>query len=193
MPAVASQRRTLYHSKLREFGPVVAEFSSKPRPSKFPGKPEYCHVIINGQELEYQCETPEIAAHLQDVPLRTPVRIEALGSKDAAVLDVRPAVDPSDLCQNFAGSSPETSRRRDDVPATTAAASQQNRVAPAPVAPQQATCSRDYWEALGVAVALVEQFKKRHGREPSEAERTIATTLYIEGNRSGKPLTKVAR
>ena len=85
MPAVASHRRTLYHSKLREFGPVVAEFSSKPRPSKFPGKPEYCHVVINGQELEYQCETPEIATQLQDVPLRTPVRIEALGSKDAAV------------------------------------------------------------------------------------------------------------
>ena len=158
---------------------MVAEFSSKPRPSKFPGNPEYCHVVINGQELEYRCETPEIAAQLQDVPLRTPVRIEALGAKDAAVLDVRPAVDPS-----------EVSRRQDNVPATTAAASQQNRVAPAPVAAPAPTCSRGYWEALDVAVELVAAFQKKHGREPSEAERAIAATLYIEFNRSGKPLTR---
>jgi hypothetical protein len=44
-----------------------------------------------------------------------------------------------------------------------------------------------------VAVALVEQFKAKHGREPSEAERAIAATLYIEFNRSGKPLTRGAQ
>ena len=162
MPAVASQRRTLYHSKLREIselGPIVAEFSSKPRPSKFRGRPDFCHVIIDGQELEYQVENEAISEQLEDVPLRTPVRIQALGTKEAASLVVEVT----------------------NAPAT----------AKAP--PQQATCSRGYWEALDVAVALVEQFKKRHRREPSEAERTIAATLYIEFNRSGKPLTKSAR
>ena len=179
MPAVASQRRTLFHSALRQMGPVVAELTAKPRPSKFPGKPPFAFFVIDGVEREYQVENEAIAQALQEVPLRTPVRIEALGSKDAAVLDVRPAVDPS-----------ETYRRRDVVPATTAAASQQNRVAPAPVPAEAPTCSRGYWEALDVAVELVAAFQKKHGREPSEAERAIAATLYIEFNRSGKPLTR---
>ena len=174
MPAVSSQRRTLYHSKLRELGPIVAEFASKPRPSKFPGKPEYCHVVIDGQELEYQCESPAIAEQLQEVPLRTPVRIQALGSKDAAYLEVVPV-----------GSS--------EVRTTAAATSQQNRVAPAPVPAPAPTCSRGYWEALDVAVELVAAFQKRHGREPSDAERAIAATLYIEFNRSGKPLARGAK
>ncbi len=114
------------------------------------------------------------------MPLNTPLRITALGSKEAAHLEVE---------QSEKSSAPNSS----EAPATDARATQQNRVqapAPAPAAP---TCSRGYWDALDVAVELVARFKAKHGREPSEAERAIAATLYIEFNRSGKPLSRGAQ
>ncbi len=181
MPAVAHIKKTVWHSQLREMGPVTVQFTHKPRPSKFPGKPEYCRFVLDGIEHDYQCETPAISEQLQAVPLGQPLRIHALGSKEAAHLEVERAANLPP-----AGSSTE-------APTTVARATQQNRVqapAPAPVAP---TCSRGYWDALDVAVELVARFKAKHGREPSEAERAIATTLFIELNRSGKPLTRGAQ
>jgi hypothetical protein len=51
--------------------------------------------------------------------------------------------------------------------------------------------ARSYFDALEVAHTMVEAFKARHGREPTECERTIACSLWIEHNRSAgrKPLT----
>jgi hypothetical protein len=166
-------------------GPTAAVLTHKPRASKFTGKPDYCRFIIDGAEQDYQCETPAIAEQLQAVPLNTPLRIHALGSKEAAHLEVE--LSEGDL-KKYAPANKST-----EAPTTIARAAAQNRVqtpAPAPAAP---TCSRGYWAALSVAVELVEQFKARHGREPSEAERAIAATLYIEFNRSGKPLTRGAQ
>jgi hypothetical protein len=157
-------------------GEVSAVLTARPRPSKYPGKPEYCDLTIGGESWQYNTETPAIADQLRDVPLNTPLRITALGSKDAAHLEVEQAGPAST-----------------EAPATVARTTSQNRVqAPAPT-PAAPTCSRGYWDALDVAVALVEQFKAKHGREPSEAERAIAATLFIELNRSGKPLTRGAQ
>jgi hypothetical protein len=160
-------------------GPTAAVLTHKPRASKFSGRPDYCRFIIDGAEFDYQCETPAIAEQLTDTPLNVPLRITAAGAKDAAHLEIE---------QAEAGPTGPTF-----YPATTSRTAAQNRVqepAPAPAAP---TCSRGYWDALDVAVALVEQFKAKHGREPSEAERAIAATLYIEFNKSGKPLTRGAQ
>ncbi len=82
MPVATAQPRTLYHSRLRGLGPVAAVLTHKPRPSKFPGKPEYCRFVLDGIEHDYQCETPAIAEQLQAVPLGQPLRIHALGSKE---------------------------------------------------------------------------------------------------------------
>jgi hypothetical protein len=176
MPETTARTCTLYHSALRALGEVSAVLTHKPRASKFSGRPDYCRFIIDGAEFDYQCETPAIAEQLQAVPLNTPLRITALGSKEAAHLEVEQAGPAST-----------------EAPTTTARSAAQNRVqAPAPT-PAAPTCSRGYWDALDVAFALVEQFKAKHGREPSEAERAIAATLYIEFNKSGKPLTRGAQ
>jgi hypothetical protein len=162
-------------------GEVSAVLTARPRPSRYPGKPEYCDLTIGGESWQYNCESPAIAEQLQAVPLNTPLRIHALGSKDAAHLEVEQAANLPP-----AGSSTE-------APTTHARTAAQNRVqVPAPT-PAPPTCSRGYWDALDVAVALVERFKAKHGREPSEAERAIAATLYIEFNRSGKPLSRGAQ
>ncbi len=140
MPVSTAQTRTLYHSKLRELGRVVAVLTHRPRESKFAGRPPYARFVIDGAEFDYQCETPAIAEQLQAVPLNTPLRITAAGAKDAAHLEVE---------QAEAGPTGPTF-----YPATTSRTAAQNRVqapAPAPAAP---TCSRGYWDALDVAVAL---------------------------------------
>jgi hypothetical protein len=43
--------------------------------------------------------------------------------------------------------------------------------------------SDQYMQALDVAVVVVAEFEKQHGREPTEVERTIATSLFIELNK----------
>jgi hypothetical protein len=158
---------------------VVAVLTHRPRESKFAGRPPYARFVIDGAEFDYQCETPAIAEQLADTPLNVPLRIHALGSKEAAHLDVE---------QAEAGPTGPTF-----YPATTSRTAAQNRVQAPAQAPAAPTCSRGYWDALDVAVALVEQFKAKHGREPSEAERAIAATLFIELNRSGKPLSRSAQ
>jgi hypothetical protein len=168
-------------------GPTAAVLTHKPRASKFAGRPEYCRFIIDGAEQDYQCESPAIAEQLQAVPLNTPLRITALGSKEGAHLEVEKGREPTLSAEIV---SPSRQSTAVDTIARTAAQNRVQAPAPAPAAP---TCSRGYWDALDVAVALVAQFKARHGREPSEAERAIAATLYIEFNRSGKPLTRGAQ
>ncbi len=180
MPVSTARTRTLYHSALRAMGEVSAVLTARPRPSRYPGKPEYCDLTIGGESWQYNCESPAIAEQLQAVPLNTPLRIHALGSKEAAHLEVEQGENRSPA-------------NGSEAPTTVSRLTSQNRVqAPAPT-PAAPTCSRGYWDALDVAVALVEQFKAKHGREPSEAERAIAATLFIELNRSGKPLTRGAQ
>jgi hypothetical protein len=166
-------------------GEVSAVLTARPRPSKYPGKPEYCDLTIGGESWQYNTETPAIADQLRDVPLNVPLRITAAGSKEAAHLEVE--LSEGDL-KKYAPAHKST-----EAPTTHARTAAQNRVQAPAQAPAAPTCSRGYWDALDVAVALVEQFKARHGREPSEAERAIAATLYIEFNRSGKPLSRGAQ
>jgi hypothetical protein len=181
MPVATAQTRTLYHSRLRDLGRVVAVLTHRPRESKFAGRPPYARFVIDGQEFDYQCETPAIAEQLADTPLNVPLRIHALGSKEGAHLELE---------QAEAGPTGPTF-----YPATTSRTAAQNRVqAPAP-APAVPTLSGSYFDCLEVAVVMVEAFRKRHGREPSEAERAIACSLWIEQNRSNgsKPLTRGAQ
>jgi hypothetical protein len=60
------------------------------------------------------------------------------------------------------------------------------RAAPAAAAAAAGAPSlaRSYFEALEVAAMVVGTFKERHGREPTECERSIASALWIEHNRS---------
>ncbi len=50
MPETTARTRTLYHSALRSMGKVSAVLTHKPRASKYPGRPQYARVIIDGQD-----------------------------------------------------------------------------------------------------------------------------------------------
>ena len=152
---------TVYHSTLRERtaeNPVRLMLTSLPRPSKFKDKPDYVTFEVEGDSTSYtyQCETPAIRDQLDALPVREWLDVRAFGAKDAAVLEVEPV-----------NGSPVKAAEK----------------AP-PAAPESPSLSRAYWDALDAAVAIVDAFKKHHNREPSEAERAIACTLWIEQNRS---------
>jgi hypothetical protein len=167
---------TVYHSTLRERtaeNPVRLMLTSLPRASRYPGKPEYVtfEVVGDSTSYTYQCETPAIREQLDSLPVREWLDVRAFGAKDAAVLEVEPVSTSVDA--------PARSPMGEMSPiGNTPAGVTHGSHEAAP------SLSRAYWDALDAAVAIVEAFRKRHGREPSEAERCIATGLWIEQNRS---------
>lgn len=50
--------KTLYHSALRQLGPVRVTVKSDVLKSKFKGKPDYCVLEIAGEEWNYSLENP---------------------------------------------------------------------------------------------------------------------------------------
>jgi hypothetical protein len=168
---VSGAKRALYHSELRErteAGPVEVQLLSHPRESKYKGKPPYCRMIFAGEQFEraYEVENDAVRATLEALPINTPLRIVATGSRDEAQIEVHGAP---------ASAAPA---RREPPPA--------ERAAPAAAAAAESpSLARSYFEALEVAASMVETFKERHGREPTECERSIASALWIEHNRSG--------
>ena len=155
-------KRSLYHSNLREkteASPLRVCFTSPPRDSKYPNKPAYVTLEIEGDGIDYTyaVENEAIRAQLTKVDFGPWYEVRALGAKDSAFLEIT-----------------EADSAKSDEPA----GAQRQDAAEGP------SLSRGYWEALDAAVLLVEAFRKRHGREPSEAERAIACTLWIEQNRS---------
>jgi hypothetical protein len=50
--------KTLYHSALVKLGPVMVTVKSDVSKSKFAGKPDYCYLVINGEEFGYSFDSP---------------------------------------------------------------------------------------------------------------------------------------
>ena len=152
---------SIYHSELRARsadGPVRLMFTGLPRESKYPNKPPFCTFQLADDSTSYTLtlESDAVRETVERCELRQFYDVRAFGAKDAAVLEVEPV-----------NGSPVKAAEK----APTAA-------------PESPSLSRAYWGALDAAVAIVEAFKKRRNREPSDAERAIACTLWIEQNRS---------
>jgi hypothetical protein len=54
--------KNLYHSALVKLGPVEVTVKSDILHSKFPGKPDYVVLEIDGEDFNYSFDTPECAA-----------------------------------------------------------------------------------------------------------------------------------
>jgi hypothetical protein len=170
---IATARKTLYHSELRtrsEHGPVRIQVLEEPRESKYAGREPYCLVKVEGEDAGryYAIENPEIFAQLQSLPRNQWLSVTALGSREAAVLEVADHEPPA--------TAPVVNRIAKDI--------QETAKAHAP-----ASIAGSYWQCLRMAKSMVGAFEKEFGHEPSEAERAIATTLFIEQCRSGRPLS----
>ena len=53
-----AKARTLYHSSLVKLGPVMVTVKSDVSKSKFQGKPDFCYLVINGEEFGYSFDSP---------------------------------------------------------------------------------------------------------------------------------------
>ena len=49
--------KNLFHSGLAKMGPVMVTVKTEPTASKFPGKPAYCYLQINGEEFGYSFDS----------------------------------------------------------------------------------------------------------------------------------------
>ena len=169
-----AKRSNLYHSALREMtqdGPVRLQVLEEVRESKWAGKPCYCLIKLENEEAGryLQVENDEVRATLDSAPRGSWLSVVALGSRETAVLEV---------VSEEAAAAPVANRIARDI---------RQVVKDEDNAP--GSISGEYWRTLRMAQAMVAAFKKEFGAEPSEAERAIATTLFIERCRSGRPLS----
>jgi hypothetical protein len=161
-------KRRVYWSQLREKSPLTVVLLDQPRDSKFPERLPYVRFRVDGESTEHELQIESEAARWtleKYVAVGVPTTVAATGTGEHAEVSL-PGTAPA-------------------VPA--------QKAAPAALgAPADDSLARSYFAALEAAAELVATFKARHGREPSEAERTIACSLWIEQNKSGgrRPLRR---
>jgi hypothetical protein len=174
--APAFPKASVYHSQLVGRGPLCIRLTAGVIPSKFKDKPAFAPFQVRGDTAEYRLtvENDTIRERLASLPLNTWVEVQAAGSRDAATLEVL----------RMAPQRTPTARRM-DAGAAGPGESPAGAAAPAP-----SSLENEYWTALEAAVRIVGDFQRQFGREPSEAERAIACTLWIQANRErdGRPL-----
>lgn len=79
--------KSLYHSAAVQLGQVECLVKSGPTKSRHSGKPDYCSLIIKGEEKYYNVENPSCAAALKHLVGKT-VILEFLGGRDDASISV---------------------------------------------------------------------------------------------------------
>ena len=165
-------KKTVYHSALVPVSPLRVMLIGEVRPSKFAGKPPWIAFKVEGDEQEYQytVENAACEAVLKQAPRNVWVTLNAAGSRDAAVLELVDLYERRDNGGGSGVSQHASGSTQGSAPGDSLAA--------------------EMFHALSVAADVVEQFRKRHGREPSETERAIAASLFIERNRSQRPYTR---
>lgn len=87
-------KKTLYHSELSKLGIINARINSEPTESKFPDKPKWVVIEINGEERYYNCENDECELALTGLK-DTWVELEAHGSREDAAIRIDRIEKPS--------------------------------------------------------------------------------------------------
>lgn len=185
MPATkAFEKTSIYHSTLVQAGGLTVKLGAV-RPSKFKKGTFTIAVRVTGEEAPYwyQIENDYIKDLLEGLE-RDPngdtawLQIRALGSREDADIMIEDAaghiVTPS--------MPPTTQGPPDDLweggePTMPATQRVQEASFSDPLAAKYLGCL----EAARLAVA---EYYKRHGAEPTEAIRNVATTIYIQNGRS---------
>jgi hypothetical protein len=167
-------KRRVYWSQLREASPVTIVLLDQPRDSKFADRLPYVRFRVEGEDAEHELQIEsEAARHTLEKRVRVdqPTTVAAAGKGEHAVLEVI-----SDAPKTDTRVTPRAQRQQRSAEI---AASQ-------PSTPDAGgSLARSYFDALEVAVQVVAAFKERHKREPTECERAVACSLWIEQNRGG--------
>ena len=177
----AFDRKAVYHAQLRASSPVSVSLVSAVAQSRYPGRLDYCRFLVEdcAGVYELQVENEQVAEALRTMEVGTGKYyvVAAAGRAESATLQI---VGPSDeVTRPYPAASPPSLQRQ----------------APAPEPQPEPSIARSFAEALLAAEKLVAAFRERYGREPTEAERAIASTLFIARDRSNgrRALTSAAR
>ena len=171
MPATASKRKPLYHSDLRE-NPVRLTVLTAPTASRYPGRLPYVRVRLaeDGTERLLELENEAVSQVIAKLKGRT-ATVVASGSRESAVLQVL----DEDATIAYPASHPLAPAARVVPEAATAVTA-------------EPSLARRYFAALEVATAVLDEYERRHGAPPSENQRCLATTLFLESLRGGTSL-----
>lgn len=97
-------KKSLFHSELARMGIITARVNSDPQPSKFPDKPKWVVIEIEGEERYYNCENEECELALTGHKNEW-VELEARGSREEATIRIEVVEKPvksADVKQNIA-------------------------------------------------------------------------------------------
>lgn len=86
--------KTMYHSELAKLGIINARINSEPTESKYPGKPKWVAMEINGDERYYNCENDECELALTGFKDNW-VELEAYGSREEAAIRLEVTENPA--------------------------------------------------------------------------------------------------
>lgn len=158
--------KNLYHSALCKEGPTWLTVTGDVRQSKFPDKPDYCAVTINGEECYYSVESDAIAATLKEYKGAT-IEVQASGFKETSLLEVlsvqdgsapapaaRPAAAPRPAAPRPAAPAARPAPQRAAAPAPAASRAPVAHSAPAAV---PVASSKPPEQAIGEARDFVER------------------------------------
>lgn len=175
--------KSVYHSQLREAGPIAVQITKGLTKSSYPGRGNYIAFKVRGDETSYtyEPENPDIDEYLEsfleEVPDRnTWLTLAAFGDRDGAYLELTPI-----------GTEGRASRGAAPVPASPVDRSPTSPPSTPPAGPSEGRdpIAREMWRCLEAGRSIIQQFKKEHEREPSDAELRVALSLFIEYSRSG--------
>lgn len=88
-------KKTLYHSELNKMGIINARVNSEPTASKYPDRPKFVVLEIDGTERFYDCENEECEFALTGLK-DTWVELEAHGSREEASIRIDQIEKPED-------------------------------------------------------------------------------------------------
>lgn len=107
-----SGKKGMYHSELVKLSPVTALIMSEPTESKFPDRPRWVALEINGEERFLSCENVSIELALAGMKGQW-AQLTALGRGEEAIIQIE---DPVAIANAITSQRSEVSSQRSEVP-----------------------------------------------------------------------------
>jgi hypothetical protein len=175
--------KNLYHSAAVQLGQVTCIIKSDVNKSKYSGKPDYCVLLINGEEKNYSVENAACGAVLKANKGKSVV-LEFLGGRDDASISVvgQPQAAPQQEPPPDLRNQPQ--RERTPAPKAEPKTVAESIKEVKRLMMQQANLREI---ALDVAVYMIKRHNSKHPDFPMTANdvRELSSGFYIGAERRG--------
>lgn len=186
---MADSKKNLYHSQAAAMGPLKVTVKTAPQKSKYAGKPDWCPLVVNGEDKNYTVENAVVAIVLNSLVGKTATLV-FVGSRDTANIEVHGEATGAAPAPHQPPAAAQRQQER-AVAADCAPWQQGERPEPKPVDAKKAMGQRAHLMYLAQKGAhyIAEQLAKETGASPlllsAEDIRCIGNSLYIDAARDG--------